>query len=379
MPDIPNRDELERILARKLGGLNRRQLGKLMELMGDPPKIENVPMSFWDDAGKELAQVVTPFSERVYLEAAERMLETVPVGVDWSLVNTAASSWAQQYAYDLIGGINATSRQAVGQAVSNFFTQGWTMRDLHNRLGRIYSPVRAEMIAVTEVTRAAAEGERGVVAEIEKEGIRMVEVWQTNNDELVCNICGPRHGKKHGDGWTRSQGPPAHPRCRCWTNHEFEKPKEETFTIYENIINEEKEIVGLGYEQGIIFDEQGNKIYEKTDFMQHQITWTNSEIARMKNTIMSHNHPGGGSFSVDDIVFMEHAKLKEIRATGKFGTYSMKNNFEFTREALQKSLDDALLVDEVFDYKGDVDFDQMWKVVSKNLNLDYKFSPVAEL
>jgi hypothetical protein len=227
MPDIPNRDELERILARKLGGLNRRQLGKLLELMGDPPKIENVPLSFWDDAGKELAQVVTPFSERVYLESAERMLESVPIGVDWSLVNEAASSWARQYSYELVGGINDTSRRAVGQAVANFYDQGLTMGDLRGRLGRIFSPVRADMIAQTEVTRAAAEGEREVVAEIAKEGIRMVEVWQTSNDELVCPICGPRHGKKVGDGWTRNQGPPAHPRCRCWINHEFEKPREE--------------------------------------------------------------------------------------------------------------------------------------------------------
>jgi SPP1 gp7 family putative phage head morphogenesis protein len=95
------------------------------------------------------------------------------------------------------------------------------MGDLRGRLGRIYSPVRAEMIAVTEVTRAAAEGERATVREIEKEGIRMVEVWQTNNDSLVCPICGPRHGKKVGDGWSKNDGPPAHPRCRCWLTHTF--------------------------------------------------------------------------------------------------------------------------------------------------------------
>ena len=225
MPDIPNRDALEAQLARKLSGLSRRQMGELLEHLGDPPNIANVPASFWKESGEELAKVVTPFSERVYLEAAERMLETVPIGVDWSLVNQAASSWARQYAFDLVGGINSTTRQAVGQAVGNYFSQGLTMGDLTNRLGRIYSPIRADMIATTEVTRAAAEGERATVSEIEKEGIKMVEVWQTNNDELVCPICGPKHGKKIGTNWTRNDGPPAHPRCRCWINHEFEKPK----------------------------------------------------------------------------------------------------------------------------------------------------------
>jgi hypothetical protein len=224
MPDIPNRDELERILGRKLGGLNRRQMGKLLELMGDPPRIENVPMSFWDDMGKELAQVVTPFLERVYLEAAERMLRTVPIGVDWALVNEAASTWARQYAFDLIKGITDTTRRAVGQAVSNFFDQGWTMGDLTSRLGRIFSPVRADMIAQTEVTRAAMQGEVAIVREIAKEGVQMVAVWQTKNDELVCPICGPRHGKKKGDGWYDEN--PAHPRCRCHINHEFAQEKE---------------------------------------------------------------------------------------------------------------------------------------------------------
>jgi hypothetical protein len=158
------------------------------------------------------------------------MLESVPVGVDWSLVNEGASQWARDYSYNLVTGINATSQRAVGQAVSNFYTQQWSLADLKRKLGSIYSPVRAEMIAITEVTRAAVEGERATVREIAKEGIKMVEVWQTRNDEIVCTICGPRHGKKVGDGWSRNDGPPAHPRCRCWINHEFEKPVEEELT-----------------------------------------------------------------------------------------------------------------------------------------------------
>ena len=223
MADIPGRDKLEKQLARKLGGLNRRQLGRLLELMGDPPNLDNVPLAFWDEAGKELAQVVTPFSERVYLEAAQRMIAEAPIGVDWSLVNEAASNWSRDYSFRLVKDINETSRRATGQAASNYFDQGWTMGDLRRKLGSIYSPVRAEMIAVTEVTRAAAEGERGVAGELRNQGIDMVEVWQTNNDELVCPICGPRHGRKIGTNWNRSDGPPAHPRCRCWINHEFEK------------------------------------------------------------------------------------------------------------------------------------------------------------
>ena len=94
---------------------------------------------------------------------------------------------------------------------------------MRDRFGSIFGPKRAEGIAVTEITRAAAEGARATARELKIEGIEMVEVWQTNNDAIVqeCPICWPRHGKKEGSNWTRDQGPPGHIRCRCWLSHEL--------------------------------------------------------------------------------------------------------------------------------------------------------------
>jgi hypothetical protein len=74
----------------------------------------------------------------------------------------------------------------------------------------MFSPVRAERIAVTETTRAVVEGERAYVAELEREtGQRMVPIWMTANDELVCPICAPRNEKPITNG----DYPPAHPNC----------------------------------------------------------------------------------------------------------------------------------------------------------------------
>lgn len=217
MPDIPNRDELERKYARIIAKLLRVQMGRLLELMGDPPRLENVPVEFWADHAKEMQDALIPFGERVYMDAAERMLAEIPIGVDWALVNEAAINWAETYTYNLVSGINETSRRAISRAVSQFFRGDLNMGQLRDRLGRIYSPVRADMIAQTEVTRASVEGERALVREVEKYGIRMVPIWQTSNDELVCPICSPRHGKPI----TNEEYPPAHPRCRCWVNHEL--------------------------------------------------------------------------------------------------------------------------------------------------------------
>ena len=131
-------------------------------------------------------------------------------GVDWTLVNEDAATWAREYGGELVKDIESKTRRDVGNAVGKFYSEGQTMGQLNSSLGTIYSPQRAERIAITEVTRAAAEGEREIAKELAKDGIVMIEVWETRNDDLVCTICGPRHGKKEGYGWERHQGPPGH-------------------------------------------------------------------------------------------------------------------------------------------------------------------------
>ncbi len=84
----------------------------------------------------------------------------------------------------------------------------------------MFSPVRAERIAVTETTRAVVEGERAYVAELEREtGQRMIPIWMTANDERVCPICAPRNEKPIKDGVY----PPGHVGCRCGVGWEFPK------------------------------------------------------------------------------------------------------------------------------------------------------------
>jgi hypothetical protein len=221
LPDIPNRAELEAELARRFSKLSAAHRRELMNLLGNPPGIGNVPASFWDKVASELSGTFVPFLATIYMDAAERMLPGLPIGVDWGLVNTRAAEWARNYGGTLVRNITNTTRRAVGESVAAFFERGQTRADLEASLGRLFGPTRAEMIAVTEVTRAASNGEQELAREIAAEGIEMVPVWQTNNDELVCPICGPRHNKPITDGMF----PPAHVRCRCW--HGYELPKVE--------------------------------------------------------------------------------------------------------------------------------------------------------
>ena len=221
MADIPNRDSLEARLARILARLQRAQMARLLELLGDPPNMANVPQSFWDETGKELQQALGPFLEQVYLDQAGLLMASIPIGVDWALINTAAVNWARAYTFDLVSGITATTRQALQTSVSAYFERGQTIGELERSISGLYGPVRSEMIAVTEVTRASSQGELQIAEDLRKEGVEMIAIWETSADEKVCPICAPRNGKKEGDGWR--DPPPAHPRCRCWINHELPK------------------------------------------------------------------------------------------------------------------------------------------------------------
>ena len=226
MPDIPNRDALEKKIARLLGKYNQQQLGELLEMMGNSPSISKIPPSFWTESQQALAAELIPFSEAVYLAAAERVVDSIPlpIGFDWTLVNQDAADWAVREVGKLVTKITETTRKRIGNAVSSYFTEAETIGDLEKRLSRmkdrfgsILGPKRAEMISVTEITRAAAQGELGVARQLKNEGIEMRKVWQTNKDELVCTICIPLQGKEEREWRSIAPGgPPAHVRCRCF-------------------------------------------------------------------------------------------------------------------------------------------------------------------
>jgi hypothetical protein len=216
MADIPNRDELERKLARELGKLNQAQMARLLEQLGDPPRMENVTAQFWQEIGGELLNVITPFLQRLYLDSAAEFLAGQSIGVDWAIVNQQAVDWASRYSYQLVGGITTNTQAALQSAVSGYYQGGQNMGTLTNSLSGLFGPVRAESIAVTEVTRASAQGELDISNQLMRDNpsLEIVQIWNTNKDDRVCPLCGPLDRKEQGDGWTIP--PPIHPRDRCF-------------------------------------------------------------------------------------------------------------------------------------------------------------------
>jgi len=184
--------------------------------------------AFWTAEEKALTQAMLPGIEQMALEgarAAAAEMEVLGIVVDWTLVNTAASEWARTYTFSLVKGITETSKTALQTQLSNWIEAGEPLPELFKRLDPVYGPVRAEMIGVTEATRAYAEGNTLVW---EKSEVIEARQWQTAADELVCPICAPLQGQvaKLGEPFPGGiMNPPAHVRCRCWVTPVIIKAK----------------------------------------------------------------------------------------------------------------------------------------------------------
>lgn len=222
--DVLNRDELERRLARVLSKGLRTEMKKLLDLLGDPPDLSKVPYEYWQSGWKDIQRDVEPILVDTFISQAESLMNSVGIGSDWARFNMIAADWARTYTYDLVTGMQGTTRRALEDLLRNnipgYFEEGLTSKELAARLEQHFGAIRADMIAVTETTRAAVEGERAYVEELVKEtGREMIPIWLTANDDRVCVICGPKNEKPITDG----QFPPAHPRCRCGVAWEWPK------------------------------------------------------------------------------------------------------------------------------------------------------------
>jgi SPP1 gp7 family putative phage head morphogenesis protein len=116
------------------------------------------------------------------------------------------------------GKIVDTTRAAIQEAVAAWLETGIVTPEQQMRglptliqgLEQMFEPVRAQRIAVTEVTRLFAAG---VQAGGDSDPLIGGYRWLTAEDEAVCATCGPRHGVVYRKGQVPDC--PAHVMCRC--------------------------------------------------------------------------------------------------------------------------------------------------------------------
>lgn len=170
-------------------------------------------------------------------DAGLRAASGVGVEYDTAAVNTEALEWARAYTYDLVRGIRDTTQTVIRGALEAYIADpGMTKGQLKERLNPAFGAHRAELIAVTEVTRAYSAANVIYQAMLEKEaGIKMARVWGYTWSGIdtsgECPICRPLHGIVedergifvHPETGQEYDGPPAHVKCNCSTSLRYQR------------------------------------------------------------------------------------------------------------------------------------------------------------
>lgn len=142
-------------------------------------------------------------------------IDTLPTDlqglVDFDTLNTNALRLAQEYRYDLIKGINETTRKQVQEATANWVKSGDPLNVLETQLTPIFGETRAAQIAATETTRVFADGN---ITAWENSGFVHQWQWMTDKQD-VCPICASLDGEVF-DVADIDARPPAHPNCHCY-------------------------------------------------------------------------------------------------------------------------------------------------------------------
>jgi len=183
-------------------------------------------LGFWSAQEDALRAALMPTFTDSILGGVGLFANDAEIGFSQDAVNVLAAQFAREYSFGLVKGITDTTRSVLQQQIQNFVTTpGYALRDVMN--GLPFDEVRAMNVATTEITRAFATGQELGGKQLRQEfpGVKVVKIWQTNNDDRVCPVCGPLNGMEVGvdEAFTTEANkavglphPPAHPRCRCW-------------------------------------------------------------------------------------------------------------------------------------------------------------------
>lgn len=224
MVSLGGRDSLENRIAEMIG----REFGRLAIEMETWLVSQGVtqgvrvrlPMAQWDDFTEVFGRNIQEELEGIYRLAVQQFQDEIGFPMTEEELAEAASAWAEDRSRNLVRQLNRTSNRRLNRLLDDYYENSMTLADLRQRLTNyVFAPSRASASAITEITRASASAQEAVANRLRDEGIEIRTIWQTNNDEMVCPICGPRHGQVQGSNWFDL--PPAHVNCRCFTTHEI--------------------------------------------------------------------------------------------------------------------------------------------------------------
>ncbi len=89
------------------------------------------------------------------------------------------------------------------------------------------------------------------------------------------------------------------------------------------LLQDEKVLSVRDKETAVIYGPNGKFLFQKRG-SNKEVQFTKSEVKRMKDGVITHNHPSGSSFSLEDINLFRESKASEIRVTTEKGVYFLR-------------------------------------------------------
>jgi len=239
-PKEPGRTEKE-MFEDKLARLIKKRFNTQKEIIAESLRW-SLPKKGIDEWMVRIPDLVDPETETKIFKMFVGVMdhggqifgENITFDLDWDQYHEDASEWVRKYMYEgkvssdlangWLAGLDATTMDALRGQLQNFIEiSGYTIGDVV--AGLPFDSVRAQRIAITEITRAYGQAQLLGAERLQAEfpNIPVYKTWHTENDDIVCDICGPLNGQRvpAGDMFIDDFGgehecPPAHVNCRCW-------------------------------------------------------------------------------------------------------------------------------------------------------------------
>ena len=171
-----------------------------------------------DEMFTALSKKLAPILRDVYTVQIKADIEPTDADIEPARWTSAAFDYAElQSGTTLKMEMNETTIKNLQRAAAKLgLDPSLSAAQITAGLYPTFSPYRAALTAVTEVTRAKAAATNGAYDLLTEYGRKVVRRWATRIDERVCIICGPLDNKKQPTYQEQfGDGPPAHPNCRC--------------------------------------------------------------------------------------------------------------------------------------------------------------------
>ena len=151
-------------------------------------------------------------------EGGQAALDKLGIGGVFGVTDPAWLKYLDDAERLLITSVDDTTKRWIAgilqEGLDNHLTT-LELRDLLMTEAKILSPVRAEMIAQTEIANVMNRTE---LESYKRAGLEKKR-WRTSRDGRVCEVCSPLDNEVVKVGQNFSVGvdsPPVHPRCRCF-------------------------------------------------------------------------------------------------------------------------------------------------------------------